>query len=540
MGGKAVDSVSKHRVRLYHWKYDDGSIQYVLKGKMVREALREGICQDRQAFQEIKTEIKKKVGSDIEFASHKWKIPCGLTAFEENDEKRFSLEQDKQGFKEFQKLLDCCGKEPEERRTVMELVSGILAGYCARIICQNDEDSHFTLLSQRAPIIQVSGNDQTFDVLAQIVCALAVDTSASDHKLQLENPRVLPPQIAAFSTDQCAYLTFREKPHRYATQYRDTAVLIHGFFFKKSDVIAFARRNCWASLVLFRCKEKEWGISTLSPSGKVLRKAELSWNARAIQGLIRDYLHWLAQYDSKEERNYFTNMLLSQITYAEKDLYRYVLHSKQKLGSSRFGIAMLQLLALRLFMLFCMRKNIVAKEEGAQLLSQWEEWLFDGCRQGAKDEPTEPPETPAERFQKMLSNMIRPENAERFLFVGDDQLFDQADPDRPAFRYWGYCRMYEARKGDAGSFPALIIRRRDFEEIAREIMPSDKQIQELFAQLDGKKIAYIHAKKARFKVGIEESKSEDAYVLNISKMNFLTAEQRALLLKRFPSDSIKT
>ena len=100
--------------------------------------------------------------------------------------------------------------------------------------------------------------------------------------------------------------------------------------------------------------------------------------------------------------------------------------------------------------------------------------------------------------------------------------------------------MYEARKGDAGSFPALIIRRRDFEEITREIMPSDKQIQELFAQLDGKKIAYIHAKKARFKVGIEESKSEDAYVLNISKMNFLTWEQRALLLKCFPPDSIKT
>ena len=125
MGGKAVDSGLKHRVRLYHWKYDDGSIQYVLRGKTVREALREGICQDRQAFQEIKTEIKKKVGSDIEFASHKWKIPCGLTAFEENDGKRFSLEQDRQGFTEFQKLLNCCGKEPEERRTVMELVSGI-------------------------------------------------------------------------------------------------------------------------------------------------------------------------------------------------------------------------------------------------------------------------------------------------------------------------------------------------------------------------------------------------------------------------------
>ena len=71
-------------------------------------------------------------------------------------------------------------------------------------------------------------------------------------------------------------------------------------------------------------------------------------------------------------------------------------------------------------------------------------------------------------------------------------------------------------------------------------MPSDKHIQELFAQLDRKKTTYIHAKKARFKVGIEESKSEDAYVLNISKMDFLTGEQRALLIKRFPPDSIKT
>ena len=228
------ESCQYHRdTKLYHWKYDDGSVQYVLRGKTAKDNVKRGVCRDRQEFQERKREIKKKTGSENQFTSHKWKIPCGLTAFEEDDFKRFSPEQAKQGLAEFQKLLDCCGERAEERRTVMELVSGILAGYCARLIHQNDEDAHFTLLSQRAPVIEVSGDDRTFDVLPQIVCALAVDTSASDHKLQLENPRILPPQIAVFSTDQCAYLTFREKPHRFATQYRDTAVLVHGFSLRK-------------------------------------------------------------------------------------------------------------------------------------------------------------------------------------------------------------------------------------------------------------------------------------------------------------------
>lgn len=305
MSGKAVNIIGN--TKLYHWKYDDGSVQYVLRGKAAKDNVKRGVCRDRQEFQERKREIKKKTGSENQFTSHKWKIPCGLTAFEEDDFKRFSPEQAKQGLAEFQKLLDCCGERAEERRTVMELVSGILAGYCARLIHQNDEDAHFTLLSQRAPVIEVSGDDRTFDVLSQIVCALAVDTSASDHKLQLENPWILPPQIAAFSTDQCAYLTFREKPHRFATQYRDTAVLVHGFFFKKADLVSFARRNRWASLILFQCGGSEWGVSALSPSGKVLREAELSWNTEVIHELIRDYLHWLAQYDEEEGREDFTD-----------------------------------------------------------------------------------------------------------------------------------------------------------------------------------------------------------------------------------------
>ena len=521
-------------VRLYHWTYDDGSVQYALKGKTGKLTPKYGAFPDKQHFREQKKSIKKSLGSSYELMSKSLKIPCGLGPYCKDNEKYFLLDNAKRGFAEFQKLLDCCGEAPEARHEVMQLVSGILVGYCARIFYENDDTDVFPLLSQRAPIIRVSGDDKTFDVLAQMACALTVDTSASGKKLQLENPRVLPPQTAVFSIDQCAYLTFREK-YYCPTQYRDTAVLLHGFFFKKGDILRFAKRNPWASLLLFNCGACDCGAVTLSTDAKILNTANLSWNWKLINDLVGHFLRTLSYYEHNPE--VFADFLLSQWQQVESALYHYALHSKDRPGPSRLSMAKLQLLVLRLFACFCVRKNIVTAEEGNELIACWSNWLFPGSGQNAESADNVPmPQSPEEVFRDLLSRMISPDHMERFLFVGASRLFDRYDPDHPDFRYWGYCNHYKERKGNREEFHALLIRKHDFEDIAAEL-GTDRtvNVKDLFSALFKENIGFLHAKKARFSKGTASSKSEDGYVLNIDKMGFLTEEQRDLLLARFES-----
>lgn len=57
-----------------------------------------------------------------------------------------------------------------------------------------------------------------------------------------------------------------------------------------------------------------------------------------------------------------------------------------------------------------------------------------------------------------------------------------------------------------------------------------KEIEKLFPRLYEKKLDYLHAKKARILEGVSENKSEDAYALNIRKINCLSDEQRDLLV----------
>lgn len=78
------------------------------------------------------------------------------------------------------------------------------------------------------------------------------------------------------------------------------------------------------------------------------------------------------------------------------------------------------------------------------------------------------------------------------------------------------------------AFSALVFRRRMFERVAREIAPEIRGAKELFSKA-GTDVPYLFAKKMRF------PKSEDAYVLEIQRMEFLDDAVRSARMRRFPA-----
>lgn len=514
---------------IFYWRYDNGSVQYVLRDPLKKSGWgkKRELLDSWEAWKAVKKEIRKTAGEQkIKFREQM--IPCGLCEIARRGKPLLSRQEKMQGFMELEKLLACCGEGQQERQAVMNLVSGVLAGYSTRYYLRWRKEGG-QVLACRAPLMEVKGSVQAYDLVSAVVSALAVDTSKDRKKFYLNNSSILPTDWTEQKLDEGAYLQFRGKKHRYPTQYRETSVLLYGDFFKGPERAAFAQRNRWASIVFAQRGPKDCCSDVLRISGKALEHGTWDWDGEAIYQFLCAYVFWLAKKSWKEEKQ----LLRDAEDRANEILMSQVIGGWERPGPTRMETIRLQTLALVLLLCFCQEESLLTSEDFDRKLQQWIGWLLARQETNApvrKAPALQSTPKPEETFQRLLSRIITPEQTGHFLFVGEQGEFDEDDSQ--GVRWWGYCRVYKPKKGEQEAFLALVFRRRMFERVARDIAPEIRGVKELFSKVDTE-IPYLFAKKMRF------PKSEDAYVLEIQRMEFLDDATRSALIDRFPA-SVQT
>lgn len=81
-----------------------------------------------------------------------------------------------------EEIISSCGSDYVARRTPLNLISAVLAGYCAKV-CQEYYKDHVQETERRAPIIAVRYADGAYWGLEQVMRSLAVNTSFFDYLL---------------------------------------------------------------------------------------------------------------------------------------------------------------------------------------------------------------------------------------------------------------------------------------------------------------------------------------------------------------------
>lgn len=514
---------------VFYWQYDDGSVQYVLRDPQKKSgwSVKRERLESWEEWKAVKNKIRETAGTqEIEF--RKRRIPCGLCEIVRRGEPLLSREEKRRGILELEKLLACCGEGRQERQAVMNLVSGVLAGYSTRYYLRWRKEWG-QLLACRAPLMEVKGSVQAYDLVNAVVSALAVDTSKDRKKFYLNNSSILPMDWTEQKLDEGAYLQFRGKKHRYPTQYRETSVLLYGDFFKGADRAAFAQRNRWASIVFAQRGPKDGCSDVLRISGKALEHGTWDWDGEAIYRFLCAYVFWLAKKRGEERKT----LLRDAEEWVNEVLMRHVMGGWERPGSTRMETIRCQVLALALLLCFCHEESLLTTEDCDGKLHQWIGWLLARQEMNAPFRKVPAPQSeprPEEIFRQLLSRIITPEHAEYFLFVGEQETYDKEELQGDTC--WGYCRVYKPKKGEQEAFLALVFRRRVFERVAEEVAPETRRVKELFSKLDTD-IPFLFAKKMRF------PKSEDALVLQIQRMDFLDTAARSALMDRFPASVLE-
>ena len=282
-----------------------------------------------EEWKTVKDKIRETAGTQ-EIAFQEQMIPCGLCEIARRGEPLLSREEKMRGILELEKLLACCGEGRQERQAVMNLVSGVLAGYSTRYYLRWRKEWG-QLLACRAPLMEVKGSVQAYDLVNAVVSALAVDTSKDRKKFYLNNSSILPTDWTEQKLDEGAYLQFRGKKHRYPTQYRETSVLLYGDFFKGADRAAFAQRNRWASIVFVQRGPKDGCSDVLRISGKALEHGTWDWDGEAIYRFLCAYVFWLAKKRGEERKN----LLRDAEEWVNEVLMRHVMGGWKRPGPTR-------------------------------------------------------------------------------------------------------------------------------------------------------------------------------------------------------------
>ena len=241
------------RKKVFYWEYDNKTVGHMLFGHKGRKSHEFAIAANTE-------ELKGHYGKD-KAKRPKFKELSILGGIDQNSWDIFeSMSIDREamsdGLSELEKMLAAYTKS-ENEQTTWNLFSYIMAGYIARYL--NHKTGSQSLYFHRAPIVQLVGHKKDvcagFEHVERIVESLSVDTSRSG-KLVMENPSIIPSTRPVDKIIDCAYMVYdNDKKERAApTQYRDTAVLLHPYFFDKKDWEEFVHRNRWATILVFNEK----------------------------------------------------------------------------------------------------------------------------------------------------------------------------------------------------------------------------------------------------------------------------------------------
>lgn len=536
------------KIRVYHWKYDDGSKGYAVRRVRndEKEWLSVDYCANKSEFKRACADIRRKFSSmDIEFK--KYHLVGGLnnvcsSNFPESDANRSA-----DGIDAMKQLLDS-GGTMQCRNAFLNLVSAILSGYCARVCSDYYKVERIQDKYKYAPVVSVSHADCAYYVLERIADSFAVNTSAVNPgkykyllKLLWSKYHVsLPLKQSDRSITDCIYLKLAKKRFRIKPQLRDTTILVHCRFFPGSEIADLQRRNIWTSLVLYDAPKAKLLPTPVHIDGKFLALSNCLWDIEDLNFIIQRYVSYLARKSGSGKwgrriKKYFqeAEQLIAQHNNSP--------NSTPIKRAQKYQLS-LQMLALRLLLDSCKADRSLTKEEANDLLAAWYQVMLPGCSLEKVQETCEQddqddwdaPEPFQAQFEEVICKILEADDFAHICFSKNNICPGEKNTSDGRIEYWAYVSLYSP-KGKP-EFWALRLRRKTFERLFQTYCEnySGEDVFKDFRSLDAEYIEGNEGKKARMYFSEDDKKGKnptDALILNIDRMSFLPQETADRLRK---------
>ena len=506
--------VSKRKVKIYVWKYDDGARGYAVRDKSEERSWLER--QDYTSKRMVKQCLKKQEAADKEVREKKVEISGGLSSLIFRKQKELKDETDM--LAGMQALLNSCGTTPDAQRDILCLVASVLAGYCARKATKHYP--HFLSPRQRrAPIITVKQAPYADLVLERIMRSLALDSTQPNALLIWDDPSfqykyspILPAKLWDENITDHAWMKLDGSKHRMLPQYRDTALMLYGWILRGKDRRRFQSINRWVSLVLYDFSPSKAITAPIELKGAALSSSSCDWDKGAVRSAVYHYAHYvyskMTQHPQKWKR-----MLREQFSRYDALIDSYNQNASVKRTAwERHWISM-QLLALHLFLKACKNQDGLNPSDIKELENQWFQTLLPGCTLTDDTDFTEKENLlSSEQIQTMFENAIC-------------KILEENVPDK--FYFDGQ----ESRAGLLGDIRKAPTKQEDESDLALRI--TVKQLEKLldpysdgkggkwlYRQAESMVLPYMSPQK-KIRIKATGKNESHAVALSLEKMKFL-------------------
>ena len=547
---KVSSTVKKSKVK--YWVYDDGSAAALVFGENGKKSKElKNFESERKLREFFKTKSAKLI---------KIEPTCGIDRFSGDIFAGINIdvEEAQSGLAELEKMLSAYTLKGKDA-ALWNLFSYILSGYLARLFgCRMQGERP---LFYRAPIVQIIGHNNDiclgYEHLARFVESVAVDTT-KNRKIIFTNPTTIPSTCMVDEIKDCAYLYLeKDKEMRPApTMYRDTAVLIHPYFFSPKEVELFVKRNPWASILVFDKKLKCENILVWTVDLNDLALPEWNWDVDKINSLMTSFFRWLSYTQISKDlcMCWFLWENVAQEVLFKNQLAKSSNRLPPMEGSER-AYKILQIEALVAFIHFCFYNGVIDDVKRQELYSRWINGLLGNSYnylatvvQQEKKHKAELDENSRilEDFKKIIKYILETQNG-RFVkfvewgekFAGTDILDLQNGPwaqlfwVKPSEKKGEHCRAVKIRKDDLKKLCKEKGLLNSGEDITKLVSNCNKKVY-AFNEIDfvygfkNERFNFMHCTKPSNKEPVP------SVVLLLDKLTFIDKNIRKSLENKFP------
>ena len=505
MGKEAKEKKArgKKKYDFVYWKYDGGQIGSFLTEEY--DPIMPSLDCKRTDF--FKKEMKPNKHNKIlmeELAQSKkikirdcvqLKLPIDGTSYLSKGKKKTKLDID-ECYKEFAKMFSP-EKGPKAQVFIVKLLAVVLSSYFIRnALRQKDVLNMYPLLNASAALcaaIRNCGSDDAIYALRILCHSLMVSTTKKENgEFKIKAPTVLPVKGKQKLLNN-AWIRPRkiETDFKWPAPYRDTAVMLDGRFFQKSDINNFLFINPWCTAVIYAKKLEHTRLCVELDGKNMLEQLKVDWNIDAVNKLIAEYIPFINNtFDKRSHANDSQDRSYADIWgEAGEYLTNYMITKKgEEIGYAERFKQRILLSALLSFVDFISSSCNISPDDVQNLKRELLTALLPGCCPSKSEEEVQVIHFPA--FDEILRELISPENMNHFYpITKKGQVHPTQQPD--GTEIWGYVRKYRdeesnKKKINIAFFRDVLIK------IVEEKYPQCGNFGEVLAVIRKRNPAYLH------------------------------------------------
>lgn len=520
------------KMKLIQWRYDNGDIGAVLKGK-------------REYFYPVTLESDLAINKKNEWLDHQ--VEKGKLKIEKTKELNLpagvsngyreegfqSIEQQKAAFSDFMKMMRADGSE-NASVFMVNLTAMILSSYWLQKAMKimdilNTYPLDSTETSFYASITERSGD--TMVALRKICRSLMVSTTVRKSKdFKVEAPVILP-ESGEREILSAAWLQPRgyDGEYYWPAPYRDMAALLDIRYFKAKDVKSFMDRNPWCACVVYGKYNHPIRLKLNLAEEDILDRINSDWDIEQVNRLIAAYSTFMHQYFSGDGQEFL------RVWKIAGDHLEYCLDSQPKtqpkMANSKRFQARILLSALISFVEFVYQTCRIPLGEAIAFRKELLTALLPGCYpQVERQEETKiEGKSSQEQFEQVLQALITTENLAHFYAIKKGQKI-WLEKTEDEIDIWGYVREYKEKEK---SVPYVVLLRDDLIGLAETLCPQITSFSNVLTEVRKEKLVYLHSTaNARIKKSpVAPTESVTAYRLNLEALPISEECKQALLHK---------